>query len=148
MSKRDYVREELADIERQLADKNPDAIGEDMSDLAAIGLARYDSEITPEQIARLVAVARGHGRSWEEIGSRLSISAENARKAYERRSRSSHDKDVDEGASLEEHWVPVDIKDASFATISHNSVVPDGKISELPFPLEHWEDFEKLLVAL
>jgi hypothetical protein len=26
--------------------------------------------------------------------------------------------------------------------------VPDGKISELPFPLEYWDDFEKLLVAL
>jgi hypothetical protein len=58
------------------------------------------------------------------------------------------DKDADQGASLEEQWQPVDIKDASFATISNRPVVPDGKISKLPFPLEYWEDFEKLLVAL
>lgn len=44
-------------------------------------------------------------------------------------------------------WVPVDLNDASFATLSIKPAVPDGKISELPFPLEHWEDFEKLLVA-
>lgn len=87
MSKRDYVREELADIESQVADKNPDAIGEDMSDLAAIGLARYDPKITPDQLAKLVAVARSHGRSWEEIGSRLGMSAEDARKVHEHRSR-------------------------------------------------------------
>jgi hypothetical protein len=86
MSKRDYVREELADIESQVVDKNPDAIGEDVSDLAAIGLARYDPKITPEQVAKLVAIARSHGRSWEEIGSRLGMSAEDARKAHEHRS--------------------------------------------------------------
>lgn len=45
-------------------------------------------------------------------------------------------------------WVPLDLNDASFATPSYWPAVPDGKISELPFPLEHWEDFEKLLVAL
>lgn len=89
MSKRDYVREELADIESQVADKNPDAIGEDMSDLAAIGLARYDPKTTPEQIAKLVAVARSHGRGWEEIGSRLGMSAEDARKTYEHPARGS-----------------------------------------------------------
>jgi hypothetical protein len=33
MSQRDYVREELADIERQLAGKDPDTIGEDMRPL-------------------------------------------------------------------------------------------------------------------
>ena len=44
--------------------------------------------------------------------------------------------------------MPVDLNDASFATLSIKPAVPDGKISELPFPLEHWEDFEKLLVAL
>jgi DNA-directed RNA polymerase specialized sigma24 family protein len=87
MSKRDYVREELADIESQVADKNPDAIGEDVSDLAAIGLARYDPRITPDQLAKLVVVARSHGRSWEEIGSRLGMSAEDARKTHEHRSR-------------------------------------------------------------
>jgi len=87
MSRPDYVREELADIERQVVGKNPHAIGEDMSDLAAIGLARYDPKITPGQIAKPVTVARGHGRSWGEIGSRLGMSAEDARKAYEHRSR-------------------------------------------------------------
>ena len=58
------------------------------------------------------------------------------------------DSDVDQANILEEQWVAVNIKDASFATISRIPAVPDGKISELPFPLEHWEDFEKLLVAL
>ena len=45
-------------------------------------------------------------------------------------------------------WVPVDLNDASFATLSNKPSLPDGKISELPFPLEHLEDFEKLLAAL
>jgi hypothetical protein len=45
-------------------------------------------------------------------------------------------------------WMPIDLTDASFATLSKVPTVPDGKISELPFPLEHWEDFEKLVVAL
>jgi hypothetical protein len=86
MSKRDYVRDELADIERQIADKDPDDIGEDMSDLAAIGLARYDPKITPEQIAELVAAARGNGRSWDQIGNRLGMSGEETRKTYGRKS--------------------------------------------------------------
>lgn len=86
MSKRDYVKQELADIERQLAGKRPDDVGEDMSDLAAIGMARYDPKISAEQIGNLVAAARSHGRSWDQIGSRLGMSAEEARKVYERRS--------------------------------------------------------------
>ena len=40
MSKREYVRHELADIGDQLAGQDPGTVGEDMSDLAAIGLAR------------------------------------------------------------------------------------------------------------
>ena len=86
MSKRDYVRQELADIEDQLADKDPSTVSEDVSDLAAIGLARYNPTITPKQIADLVAKARHHGRSWDQIGSRLGMSGEEARKAYEHRS--------------------------------------------------------------
>jgi hypothetical protein len=82
VSKRDYVRQELADIEAQLADKDPDTFGEDMSDLAAVGLARYDQTITPEQIAELVADARRRGRSWDQIGNRLGMSGEEARKEY------------------------------------------------------------------
>jgi hypothetical protein len=49
------VRHELADIEDQLAGQDPGTVGEDMSDLAAIGLARYDPTITSGQIAELVA---------------------------------------------------------------------------------------------
>jgi hypothetical protein len=86
MSKRDYVREELADIERQIAGQDPDTIGEDVSDLAAIGLARHNPKITPKQIAELVTAARSHGRSWDQIGNRLGMSAEEARRAYGRRS--------------------------------------------------------------
>jgi hypothetical protein len=86
MSKRGYVRQELGDIERKLAGKRPDAVGEDMSDLAAIGMARYDPKITVEQIGKLVAEARSRGRSWEQIGSRLGMTGEEARKAYERHS--------------------------------------------------------------
>ncbi|SRR6266498_2611926 len=82
MNKRDYVRQELADIERQLADKHADTVGEDMTDLAAIGLARYNPEITAEQIGNLVAGARSHGRSWEQIGNRLGMTEEEARKEY------------------------------------------------------------------
>jgi hypothetical protein len=83
MSKRDYVRQELADIEGQLEGQDPDMAGEDMTDLAAIGLARYNPKITPKQIAGLVAEARSYGRSWDQIGSRLGMSADEARKAYE-----------------------------------------------------------------
>ncbi len=86
MSKRDYVRQELADIEAQLADKDPGVVGEDMSDLAAVGLVRYDQTITPEQIAELVAEARRRGRSWDQIGNRLGMSGEEARKEYGNRS--------------------------------------------------------------
>jgi|SRR5580692_461311 hypothetical protein len=86
MSKREYVRQELADIERQLADKRPDGVGEDMSDLAAIGVARYDPKISVEQIGELLAEARSHGRSWDQIGNRLGMSGEEARKVYDRRS--------------------------------------------------------------
>jgi hypothetical protein len=83
MSKSEYVGEELADIERQLAGRQPDATGEDMSDLAAIGLARYDPKITAARIEKLVAEARARGRSWEQIGSRLGLPAEEARRNYE-----------------------------------------------------------------
>jgi hypothetical protein len=82
VSKRDYVQQELADIEAQLADKNPDTVGEDLPDLAAVGLARYDQTTTPEQIAELVAEARRRGRSWDQIGNRLGMSGEEARKEY------------------------------------------------------------------
>jgi hypothetical protein len=82
MSKREYVRQELADIEHMLADKRPDTVGEDMSDLAAIGLARYNPKITVEQIGKLVAEARRNGRSWDQIGNRLGMSGEEACKAY------------------------------------------------------------------
>src|SRR6266496_4022153 len=82
MSKREYVRQELADIEDQLAGKDPDTVGEDMTDLAAIGLARYNPTITPSQIAELVAEARRHGRSWDQIGDRLGMSGDEARKMY------------------------------------------------------------------
>jgi transcriptional regulator with XRE-family HTH domain len=54
----------------------------------------------------------------------------------------------DQDPSPEGLWVTVDLRDASFATPSQRPVVPDGRISELPFPLEHWEDFERLVVAL
>jgi len=76
VSKRGYVRQELADIEAQLADKDPDTVGEDMSDLAAVVLARYDQTITHEQIAELVAEARRRGRSWDQIANRLGMSGE------------------------------------------------------------------------
>ena len=83
MSKREYVRHELADIEDQLAAQDPGTVGEDMSDLAAIGLARYDPAIMPGQIAELVVEARRNGRSWDQIGNRLGMSGEEARRAYE-----------------------------------------------------------------
>ena len=83
MSKRECVRHELADIEDQLAGQDPGTVGDDMSDLAAIGLARYDRTITPGQIAELVVEARRNGRSWDQIGNRLGMSGEEARRAYE-----------------------------------------------------------------
>jgi hypothetical protein len=56
--------------------------------------------------------------------------------------------EADGSSDPEAGWVPIDLNDASLATLSNKPAVPDGKISELPFPLEHWEDFEKLVVAL
>jgi hypothetical protein len=52
-------------------------------DLVAIGLARYNPTVIPGQIAELVAEARRHGRSWDQIGDRLGMSGEEARTAYE-----------------------------------------------------------------
>jgi len=47
-----------------------------VSDLAAIGLARYNPTVIPGQIAELVAEARRYGRSWDQIGNRLGMSGD------------------------------------------------------------------------
>ena len=69
MSKREYVRQELADIEDQVAGKDPGSVGEDMSDLAALGLARYNPTITP---VRSLSLCAGEGFAvMGAVGTRL-----------------------------------------------------------------------------
>lgn len=49
-----------------------------------IGFANELPGITPETMRTLIAGARQKGRSWEEIGRRLDMTAEEAKRAYQR----------------------------------------------------------------
>lgn len=61
----------------------PDPPGDDRSDLAALGETRY-RDITGDETARRVAVARGRGRPWWQVAQYLGMTEEQARAAYER----------------------------------------------------------------
>jgi hypothetical protein len=53
-----------------------------------------------------------------------------------------------EGGGLDADYNRVDVDELICDRDVSRPVVPDGLLSELPFPLPHWQDFEKLIVAL
>jgi hypothetical protein len=57
---------------------------EDMRDLGVIGYANSLPGIRPSVLRELIATARRNGRSWDEIGRRLSMTAGEAEAAYGR----------------------------------------------------------------
>jgi len=55
--------------------------GEDVSDLGALGEARF-TDLSREEIIRRIAFARGRGRSWQDISTYLGITEEAALRLY------------------------------------------------------------------
>jgi hypothetical protein len=55
--------------------------GDDLTDLAAIGETRY-SDVSADELARRVTVARQHGRDWWQIAQYLGMTERQARTAY------------------------------------------------------------------
>lgn len=55
--------------------------GEDVSDLGALGDARF-TDLSREELIRRVAFARGRGRSWHEIAACLGITEDAALRLY------------------------------------------------------------------
>lgn len=56
----------------------------DLRDLGVIGFANELPGITPETMRTLIAGARQKGRSWDDIGRRLDMTADEAERAYKR----------------------------------------------------------------
>jgi len=54
----------------------------DLRDLGVIGFANELPGISPETMRTLIAGARQKGRSWDEIGRRLDMTADEAERAY------------------------------------------------------------------
>jgi len=66
-------------VERTPAEHFP--VGDDMSDLAALGETRY-GDVPAYEVASRVAVARERGREWWQIAQYLGITERQARIAY------------------------------------------------------------------
>lgn len=60
----------------------PSDATDDLRDLGVIGYANGLSGVTAEIMHSLIATARRNGRSWDEIGRRLSMTASEAERAY------------------------------------------------------------------
>jgi hypothetical protein len=80
MSRADAAQE----IAAYLAGPAPENAVADLRDLGVIGFANEIPGITPETMRTLIAGARQKGRSWEEIGRRLDMTAEEAERAYQK----------------------------------------------------------------
>jgi hypothetical protein len=65
-----------------LARPLPDGAVEDLRDLGVIGYANDLPGATPPLMHRLIGQARANGRSWDEIGRRLDLTAAEAEAAY------------------------------------------------------------------
>ena len=50
--------------------------------------------------------------------------------------------------NLDAQYTRTDVGGLASASAVSRPLVPDGLLAELPFPLPHWEDFERLIVAL
>jgi hypothetical protein len=78
MSRTDSAQE----IAAYLAGPVPEDAVADLRDLGVIGFANELPGITPLTMRTLIAGARQKGRSWDEIGRRLDMTADEAERAY------------------------------------------------------------------
>jgi hypothetical protein len=78
MSRADAAQE----IAAYLAGPVPEDAVADLRDLGVIGFANELPGITPDTLRTLIAGARQKGRSWDEIGRRLDMTADEAERAY------------------------------------------------------------------
>jgi hypothetical protein len=69
-------------IAAYLAGPVPENTVADLRDLGVIGFANELPGITPETMRTLIAGARQKGRSWDDIGRRLDMTADEAELAY------------------------------------------------------------------
>jgi hypothetical protein len=70
------------EIAAYLAGPVPEDAVDDLRDLGVIGFPNELPGITPETMRTLIAGARQKGRSWDEIGRRLDMTADEAERAY------------------------------------------------------------------
>ncbi len=70
------------EIAAYLAGPAPDDAVADLRDLGVIGFANELPGITPQTMKTLIAGARQRGRSWDEIGRRLDVTADEAERVY------------------------------------------------------------------
>jgi len=72
------------EIVAYLAGPAPEDAAADLRDLGVIGFANELSGISPETMRTLIAGALQRGRSWDDIGRRLDMTAGEAERAYRR----------------------------------------------------------------
>jgi hypothetical protein len=70
------------EIAAYLAGPVPENTVADLRDLGVIGFANELPRVTPETMRTLIAGARQKGRSWDDIGRRLDMTAEEAECTY------------------------------------------------------------------
>ena len=86
MSRADAAQE----IAVYLAGPAPEGAVEDLRDLGVIGFANELPGVTPETMRTLIDGARQKGRSWQDIGRRLDMTANEAEAAYRELSEERH----------------------------------------------------------
>jgi hypothetical protein len=69
-------------IAAYLAGPAPENAAADLRDLGVIGFANELPGVTPETMRTLIAGACQKGRSWDDIGRRLDMTADEAERAY------------------------------------------------------------------
>lgn len=70
------------EIAAYLAGPAPEDAVTDLRDLGVIGFANELPGITPQTMRTLIAGARQKGRSWDDIGRRLDMTADEAERTY------------------------------------------------------------------
>jgi len=75
-------------IGEYLAEPMPPEAVADLRDLGVIGYANELPGVTPTIMHDLIAAARAHGRSWQEIGNRLDMTGEEAEAVFKKLSDS------------------------------------------------------------
>lgn len=78
MSRTDAAQE----IATFLYEPTPENAVADLRDLGVIGFANELPGVRPETLRTLIAGARQKGRSWDDIGRRLDMTADEAERAY------------------------------------------------------------------